>query len=80
MRPAQNGFHIADTIFKHIFFQMKKFILIDMFLNCISDYLIDNKWALVDNSSMLNKHPAVRPLPESMMTKIHDAALLYNDV
>ena len=66
LRPRQNGHHIADDIFKCIFWNENDRIPIQISPKFIPMSPIDNKPALVQ--VMAWRQTGDKPLPESMLT------------
>ena len=64
--PGQNGFHLADSIFKCTFMDKKFCILIQISLKFIPKGRIDNKSALAQ--VMAWRWTGDKPLPQSRLT------------
>ena len=71
LRSRQNGRHLADNIFKCIFFNENVRISIKISLKFVPKDPVDNKFALVE--VMAWHRTDDKPLPQPMMTQFNDA-------
>ena len=71
LRSEQNGRHWADDIFNCIFLNENVGVMIQIWLKFVPGCPIDNKSALVQVMAWCLT--GTKPLPELMLTKLHDA-------